>query len=265
MFNINEFKSVMNKYGGPAKSNLFVVTLVPNGNQGRKEAFISKNDLRFFCGDVAIPALNINSATYVPNTIGITESMPLNLTSISINTGFMLDSEHRVISFFHSWMQEIINYNSVNNGYLSQISGDHLPYEIGYKEDYVCDMEISHFKTDTDGKLENPYIYYFKNVFPTEVGGKTFSWLPNDSIQMVSINFSASAMSFSGSNPGTIVSDLSRGNGTLEFLNSVGFRGQTTQQRDLPTSIQDAINAFTTVRNDFRSIRNTFNTFRDIF
>lgn len=265
MFNINEFKSVMNKYGGPAKSNLFVVSFGSWKPGYRKTDFIDERDLRFFCSEVTIPALNINSASYTPNTIGIPQAMPLNLSSVGINSTFMLDSEHRVISFFHSWMQEIINYDPVSNGYLSQINGDHLPFEIGYKEDYVTTMTIEHFKTNTDGKLENPYSYYFENVFPTEVGSKTFSWAPSDSIQTLSINFSASSFSYSASDPGNIISDLSRGNGTLDFLNSVGFRGQTAQQRNLPTSIQDAINTFTTVRNDFRTIKNTFNTFRNIF
>jgi len=265
MFNINEFKSVMNKYGGPAKSNLFVVSLGNFRAGNRKTEFITQQDLRFFCSEVVVPSLNINSASYTPNTIGIPQSMPLNLSGIAINATFMLDSEHRVISFFHSWMQEVINYDSLSNGYLSQVGGDHLPYEIGYKDDYICNLQIEHFKTNTDGKLENPYVYYFDNVFPTEVGSKTLSWSPNDSIQTLSINFSASSMTFSASDPGNIVSDLSRGNGTLDFLNSVGFRGQTTQQRNLPTSIQDAINTFTTVRNDFRSLRNSFNAFRNIF
>lgn len=260
MFNINEFRSVMDKYGGPSKSNLFVVTLGPSREITRKSEFIPKEDLRFFCSEVVVPAINFNSFSYTPNTIGAPQVMPINMSNISINASFMLDSEHRIISYFHSWMQEIINYDSVSNGYLSQVGGDHLPYEIGYKEDYVCNMEIHHYKTNTDGNLENPYIYYFNNVFPTEIGSKTLSWSPNDNVQTLSVNFNASEMSFSASDPGTVVSELSRGNGTLEFLNSVGFIGQTTQQTNLPQSIQDAINTFTTIRNDFRTLRNTFRT-----
>lgn len=265
MFNINEFKSVMDRYGGPAKSNLFTVTLMPSPTDTRKTEFITKSDLKFFCSEVAIPSLNINSAAYVPNTIGISEAMPLNLNSVGINCSFMLDSEHRVISFFHSWMQEVINYDAVSNGYLSQVGGDFLPYEIGYKEDYTCRLEIQHYKTNTDGNLENPYSYVFENVFPTEIGGKSLSWTPSDSIQMLSVNFSASGFTFSAAEPGNVVSDLSRGNGTLQFLTSVGFIGQTTQQRNLPISIQDAINTFTTVQNDFRRLKNTFNTFTNNF
>jgi hypothetical protein len=266
MFNINEFKSVMNKYGGPAKSNLFVVSLGVQPKTTRKTDFIDNFDLRFFCSEVSIPGLNITSASYTPNTIGIPEAMPLNLSSVGINCTFMLDSEHRVLSFFHSWMQEIINYDTINGGSLSQINGDHLPFEIGYKEDYACaTLDIYHFKTNSDGTLDNSYKYTFANVFPTEVGAAQLTWSPTDSIQMLTVNFNASGFTFSASDPGTTISDLSRGNGTLELLKSVGFRGQTTQQRNLPTTVQDAINTFTTVRNDFRAIKNTFNAFRNLF
>ena len=214
MFNINEFRSVMNKYGGPAKSNLFVVSLGGLAFQPgkRKIEFMPEADLRFFCSEVTIPSLNINSASYTPNTIGIPESMPLNFSTVGISCTFMLDSEHRVISFFHSWMQEIINYNNINTGSFSQINGNQLPFEIGYKDDYVCNMEINHFKTNSDGTIDNAYKYSFVNVFPTEVGGANLSWAPNDSIQILSVNFNASGFTFTASEPGTVSSDLSRGN-----------------------------------------------------
>jgi len=265
MFNINEFKAVMNKYGGPAKSNLFVVSLSAGRTANRKNEFILKEDLRFFCSEVAVPAINVNVASYRANSIDIAQSIPTNLSTPQINTTFMLDSEHRVISFFHSWMQEIINYD-ISFGNLTQIRDDHMTYEIGYKSDYTCDLLITHFKTDTTNEnIEKAYEYVFYDVFPTEIGGKTLSWSPSDSIATVSVNFSASAFSFSASDPGTVISNLSRGNGYVDFLNSVGYRGQTVQQTNLPTSVQDAINTFTTVRNDFRTLKNTFTTLRNIF
>lgn len=272
MFNINEFKSVMNKFGGPAKSNLFTLTL-SFGSQsssrigieaGRKGEYISPGDLRFFCSEVSVPPVNINVGAYRENSIDISQSIPLNLTTPSINATFMLDSDHRVISFFHSWMQEIINYN-INGGLLSSVNGDHLPYEIGYKSDYACDIIINHYKTDSVGEITEAYEYRFFKAFPTEVGGKILSWSPSDSVATTTVNFTASSYSFSAATPGTTISPISRGNGYIDFLNSVGFRGQTVQQNSLPRSVQDAINTFTTVRNDFRTIRNTFTTLRNIF
>lgn len=260
----------MNKYGGPAKNNLFVVTLTwrnkldGSTNPGRKAEYITESDLRFFCSEINVPALNMNVATYRANVIDLPQQMPMNLSVPSINATFMLDSEQRVMSFFHSWFQEIINYDS-SNSLLSSINGDHMPYEIGYKEDYSCVMEIVHYKTNSTGEFGEAYTYRFNGVYPTEVGGKILSWSPNDSIATMTINFTASSYSFTASDPGSVSANLSRGNGYLDFLNSVGFRGQTMQQRNLPRSVQDAINTFTTVRNDFRTIRNTFNSFRNLF
>lgn len=266
MFNINEFKAVMNKYGGPAKSNLFIMSLGFGQNgEGKKVDYMSKTDLVFFCQEVSVPPVNINVGSYRANVIDIAQSIPLNLTTPQINATFMLDSDHRVISFFHSWMQEIINYD-VSQGFNSQINGDHMPYEIGYKKDYACNLFIKHYKTDSTGNVEEGYEYTFFDAFPTELGSKTLSWTPSDSISTVSVSFTASGYKFDASDPGVISSTSARGNGGyVDFLNSVGYRGQTVQQSIVPRSVQDAINTFTTVKNDFRTLRNTFTTLRNIF
>jgi hypothetical protein len=273
MFNINEFKSTMNKYGGPAKTNLFEVRLsgwsaneneIKSFGPGKKADYIPIRDLTFFCSEVSLPSLNMQTTSYRANVIDLPQSMPTNLSTPSINATFMLDSDHRVVSFFHSWFQEIINYDS-RNSLLSSINGDHMPYEIGYKDDYQCTMEIIHHRTDSTGETGEAYVYEFNGVYPTEVGSKVFSWAPSDSIATMTVNFTASSYSFTASDPGSVSATLSRGQGYLDILNSVGFKGQTIRQSNLPRSIQDAINTFTTVRNDFRTIKNTFRSFRNNF
>lgn len=269
MFNINEFKSVMNKYGGPAKNNLFVVWLsfaredttdnrtnISIGG-GKKMEYIDHGDLRFFCQEVNVPALNINSSSYRANVVDIPQMIPINLSTPSINTTFMLDSDQRVLSFFHSWFQEIVHYD-IGKGYLSQINGDQLPYELGYKSDYTCTMFINHYKTNSNGDFGQYYEYRFFDVFPTEIGNKSLSWAPSDAPATMTVNFTASGFSFTASDPGSPTTSLSRGNGYLDFINSVGFRGQTVQQSDLPRSIQDAINTFTRVRSTFKTLQNIF-------
>ena len=276
VFNINNFKSVMDKYGGPAKNNLFVVGLywqakATNNDPGRKVEYMPPGDIRFFCNNVITPPVNINVFAHQSNSIGIAQNMPINLSTPSISASFMVDSEHRVVSFFHSWMQEIINYDTTG-GLLSSINSNHMPYEIGYKDEYTCIMEIDHYRTNTqaikdgDGSAEVAiYQYRLEGVYPTEVSGRTLSWGPDDNIATIGVNFTASKFSFTGSTSGTLNSDLSRGAGVIEVLNSVGYRGQTVQQNNLPTSIQDIINTYTTVRNDFGSIRNTFRTLNNLF
>ncbi len=264
MFNINQFKSVMNKYGGPAKTNLFVFELDGALQEMVKTQFISKSDLRFFCSDVAVPPVNINVTPYKANVIDIAQSMPMNLSTPSINATFMLDSDHKVIAFFHSWMQEIINYDT-SRGSFSMINGGQLPYEIGYKSDYACNITIRHFRSDSSGSIDELYEYKFLNAFPTEIGSKTFSWTPNGPVGAVAVNFSAAAFSFTASDPGTVISNGSRGNGYIDFLNSVGFRGQVMEQRNLPRTVQDAINTYTRVESDFKQFRNSLRSLRNIF
>lgn len=264
MFSVNEFKSMMNKYGGPARSNLFTLQLGPGTKDGRKSEFIPKSELMFLCQEVSVPPVNIGVGSYRANSIDIAQSIPLSLTTPQINATFMLDSDHRVISFFHSWMQEIINYDN-SLGRMAVLPGDHMPYEIGYKSDYACNLYINHFKTDSTGNVEDGYKYTYYNAFPTEVSGKTLSWGLNDSIATVSISFTASGYKFDASQPGIISVASSRGLSPIEFINSVGYRGQTVQQSLLPTGIQDAINTFTSVTNDFRSLNSTFRTLRNIF
>lgn len=277
VFNINEFKSVMDKYGGPAKNNLFVVNLNPSygqttsGGRGiRKVDYMPFRDLKFFCREINMPPVNINVFAHQSNSIGISQNMPVNLTTPSLNATFMLDSEHRVVSFFHSWMQEVINYDTVG-GRLSTVNGDHMPYEIGYKDDYACVMEIDHYKTNSQGLYSDEradteiYHYRFEGVYPTEVSGRNLSWAPDDGVATIGVNFTASKFSFTGSTVGVLNSNLSRGAGVIEILNSVGYKGQTVQQNSLPTSIQDVINTFTTVRNDFGAIKNTFRTLNNLF
>ena len=268
MFSINEFKGMMNKYGGPARSNLFTFQLGPALNlesrDSRKSEFIPKTELRFFCPEVSVPPINISVGSYRANSIDIVQSIPLSLTTPQVNATFMLDSDHRVISFFHSWMQEIINYDN-SLGRMAVLPGDHMPYEIGYKSDYACNLYINHFKTDSAGNVEEAYVYTYYNAFPTEVSGKTLSWALNDSISTITVSFTASGYKFDASQPGLISAASSRGQSPIEFINSVGYRGQTVQQSLLPTSIQDAINTFTKVTNDFGSLNSTFKTLRNIF
>jgi len=271
-FNINEFKSMMDKYGGPAKNNLFVVSFAwrntlteTTTKQGKKTSYMPEYDVRFFCREINIPSLNINVFAHQSNSIGIAQNMPINLSTPSITATFMLDSEHRIISFFHSWMQEIINYNK-ENGLLSSINSNHMPYEIGYKDDYACTMTINHYKTNTQSENDlEIYSYRFNSVYPTEVSGRNLSWAPDDNVATIGVNLTASSFAFTGSEIGQISSELSRGNGVIEVLNSFGYRGQTVQQNNLPTSIQDIINTYTTVRNDFGAIKNTFAALKNIF
>lgn len=247
-FNINEFKSAMNRYGGPARKNLFVVEIagIPSVNTG-----INVNDIRFFCQNATVPGLNYSVADYYPNGFGVKQTIPLSVQLDQFNAVFMLDSDHMVLKFFHQWMQSVINYNN-SNGSFSQINNQ-LPYEIGYKKDFATTITVKHYSTDSQDYY---YEYVLADAFPTQVSGIDVAWADNDSYATVTVNFAYSHIVMSGSKTGSVTERFARGTGTLEMINSIGASGQFINQVNLPRNIQDAINEFTS----FNTSISRFNT-----
>lgn len=262
-FNINEFKSVVNKHGGPARKNLYVIDIL-GSNQGNDG--MSLRDLRFFSQSATVPGLNYGVADYYPNGFGLKQTIPVSVNQDQFNVVFMCDSDHNLLRFFHQWMQSIINYN-YSNGAFSQVDGK-LPYEIGYKKDFATTVVIRHYSIDS----ERYYEYTLYDVFPTQVSGVDLSWSDNNSYATVTVNFAYSNMIMTGSRAGTPTERFARGTGLLDVINSIGSTGQTINQSNLPTSIQDAINRFTSfsgtvnriggavsqIRSGLSSLRNIF-------
>lgn len=266
-FNINEFRATMNNYGGPARKNLYVVEIA---NGPVQTDGMAVRDLRFFCQTATIPGLNYNVADYYPNGFGVKQSIPLSVNPDPFNAVFMLDSDHMVLRFFHQWMQAVINYNYAD-GPFSQLNGQ-LPYEVGYKKDFACNIVIKHYSTDSSSEGGYYYEYTLHDAFPTQVSGVDVSWADNDSFATATVNFTYSHISFSGTQSGTPTERFARGTGYLNFINSLGTSGQLINQGRLPTSIQDAVNSFTSFGNfraqingAFSQIRSGLNSIRNIF
>ncbi len=263
-FNINEFKSTMNKYGGAARKNLFIVEIAnaPDFNDG-----MSLRDLRFFCQTVQAPGVNITVADNFPNGFGLRQSIPTQMIPAPVNAVFMLDSDHQVVRFFHQWMQSIINFDT-SNGIDKTVNGQ-LPYEVGYVRDISTRITIKSYSTDSQ---DSYYEYILEDAYPTEIAGETLSWADNNSYATATVNFTYSRMTVSGFKQGKYTERDTRGTGYLDLINRIGTTGQVINQGSLPTSIQDAINSFTrfntglnNVNNAFSQIKTGLNTIGNIF
>lgn len=254
VFRINQFKSTMDKYGGPSRTSLFTVSITPNriGSNGN----MPEQDMLFFCKTVTLPSIGVNTLDYRPNGFDMSQAIPTSVATEPVQCVFMLDSDHRVMSYFHSWIQSVVNY-STQGGILSSVDGK-MPYEFGYKEDYKTTITIRHYNSENDSSRY--YEYILRDAFPTRIDPVNLSWEDNNSPATVGISFSYGALQFTGESAGSPTERFSRGTGLIERIASIGSIGQKIRQSSLPTSIQDAVNQFTRVNNSFSAIKNTVNT-----
>lgn len=249
---ISEFKSTFDKFGGPSHANLFQVTI--SGYPNTVNSLIGPKDLTFFCKTAQIPSVSVNVANY-ESVASLPKQFPMSVQNTAMNTIFMVDSDHEILKFFHSWMQSVINIGTAG-GNLSEVNGM-LPYEIGYKDEYSCRMTIRHFSVDND-----PSRYYevvLDKAWPSQIGDLDLAWESNDSYLTLPVAFSYDRIEYSGLRPGSPTSRLGRGSGFFDILGAVaGFAGvvQQTVNQGLSgvSSIQDAVNRFQRVNNSFDNL-----------
>lgn len=240
-FNISEFQSQIGKHG-LSRSNLFMlrITKIPS----IIESEIPTSELVFFCKSVELPAFTLQTENYYNQGFGALERRPINLDLPLLPTTFFVDSNHKVLKFFHSWMQAIINYD-VEGGVYSEVDG-RLPYELSYRDEYIGEIEVLFYTPNYEDKF---YTYKFHNVYPIEVGQLSLSWESNDELAILPVSFSYDTVKVDGSKSGDVVTVPNRGPGFFEYL--YGLRGAINQITGLrrPESIQDAINQYTTINN----------------
>lgn len=251
-FRISEFKSTFDRFGGPAHGNLFQVSIA--GYPRAVNSLIGPREFTFFCKSASIPAINLTAATYE----GVAEypkQFPMSVQATELSTIFMVDSDHEILNFFHSWIQQIINIGT-QGGNLSEVGGK-LPFEIGYKNEYSCRITVKHFSTESD-----PSKYYeviLDKAFPVGVGDLDLAWETNDSFLTLPVKFVYDRIEYSGLRTGSPTSRLGRGSGIFDILGAVaGFAGTVRQTIDQGfsnvSSVQDAVNRFQRINNSFDNL-----------
>jgi len=246
-FNISEFKSTLDKYGGPAKNNLFEMRI--NRFPKNLRSSITARDLRFFAQTASIPGMNINTSTY-DMVASRPKLFPTNISNEPINVIFLMDSDHQVLSFFHSWMQNIINYSTSGGSFAE--NNDMLPYEVGYKDEYSTDISIFHYTTES--YEWSRYETTLRKAFPVAIGNIDLGWEQNNAYLTLPVSFVYDDIGYSGETRGV---DRSSG-GLLGAIGAAVGLYDTVRQAlnntNRPTSVQDAVNRFTRITNSWDNL-----------
>lgn len=247
-FSVSEFSSKINRYG-VAKNNLFHVRMTPPAALGDIASQFNTRDIQFFCRAVDLPDMNVETTDVFQHGIGKSSKRPSGFHTGDLSTVFMVDSGFRVKEFFHRWIQSVFNYNTDNMQ--GEVYGK-LPYEIGYKQDYVSEITVTAFSSNIPDQY---YSYHFKNAFPTTVGAVSLAWENQNDILTMPVIFAHDGFTPLGARVGEGTSSrFSRGTGLIERILDMDMAYQTIRQFDMPESIQDAVNQYTTVSSMLRNI-----------
>lgn len=264
-FNISNFKTTMDAFGGPAKASLFEVRLFdspeeqpPAQNPSGLPEFpittrgrFTEREFSFFCKSAVVPGITLNT-TQFEAVSQLPRQFPMTMANNPFSAVFMVDSDHQVLTFFHKWMQSVLNYGSTDP--FAETNGK-LPFEVGYKDDYSKTLSVRHYSTESN--IEKYYEIIFYKAFPVALGDLDLAWENNDSYLTLPVTFAYDRIRFSGEQSETPKSRFSRGRNLLETLGAIGGFADVVQQTfksGSPTSIQDAINRLTRVRNSFDNI-----------
>lgn len=284
-FNISNFKSTFDTFGGPARTSLFEIRVTSNTPpppqqgqpQGQQTApdggavvgadglevinvearrrkpvrQFTEGDLRFFCKSAVIPGITINTNTFEA-VAQLPKQFPTTVVNTPFNAIFMVDSDHEVLTFFHKWIQSVLNYDN-RDAFAEE--GKKLPFEVGYKDEYSKTLQIRHYSTESS--IKKFYEVKLYNAFPVSVGDLELAWESNDSYLTLPVTFAYDRVEYSGANTGLPSSRFSRGRNLLQTLGAIaGFTDVVRQtfNSGTPTSIQDAVNRLTRVRSSFDNI-----------
>jgi hypothetical protein len=256
-FNVNEFRSQVNKYG-LARDNLFLVTI----SGPALGAEFPEQDLRFFCRSVQVPGLQAQTLEYQNQGHGHQEKRVTNMSFDDLNLVFMVDSGYRIHQYFHRWMQAVVNYD--NRDYGREYNGM-LPFEVAYKDRIVGNVTVQAYGWHN---REMSYEFKFEKAYPITLGTTDLAWENNDALLTLPVSFTFSTFIPTkgvgvsgpasprptsktlggGTSPNKVASGLNNIDGIFDVLG-------------LDNPLQNVVDQFSTLSSSFNNLKNSANDF----
>ena len=138
-FSPDTIKALLNAHGGIAYNNKYMVTInkppafeLPGGAQMRKR-------LSMLCDTVSLPTKSL--ATYEKQIHGPVKAMPYRMTFTEASMSFIMTDSMGEKKYFDAWQNRIIDQKTGNVGFLN---------------DYVCDITIKKFSRSASGFEDTP-------------------------------------------------------------------------------------------------------------
>jgi hypothetical protein len=231
-FNIDEFKSNLGIHG-VAPTNLFLVTIIPMSpfaKQSMLDQGFEQNGrtLSFFCMATDLPGIDIATSDNIIHGTGPIERFPHSAVFGDIGLQFIGDAKGHIMSFFHNWLNSIVQFNG------AAAYGNPSYYRMSYKDEYLCNIEIMVYNKDSDQILR----YMLLEAFPYRLNQIRMDWNPKNDFMSIDVEFYYKSWTSDNLSYYNIETQ-STGLSTIQKLIKLGTAVSTLRK---PTNIADTIN-----------------------
>ena len=240
--NINDFKALLNKLGGVARTNMFDVQIpIPKILQGKttvNSSAVTAATVSLLCDTAVLPGVSFNTSEIKRYGFGALEKKPYLPTFADQTFTFIGDNTGVVHGFFYKWMNGIVKSdispaNQVNVGY-NGLSA----FEVEYKENYAVDIVITCY-SETDQKI---IVCTLRQAYPIFLGDVPLSWAENDQFMRVPVTFTFLNWDLDIIDINSTLQNPANSMSTLQKIIKVGTAIQTIASIRKPTGVADIIN-----------------------
>ena len=181
-FDIKEFRSEINTNGILLPTKFIAQFNLP---PKLKALYPSTKEMSLRCEQILWPGISFSTMD-APARVGYgaTEVIPFTPMFEEISMSFIVDEHANIHKFFFDWMNSIINLNSKGQ---KNLKGG--AYEVGYKNDYVCDINISIFRETGTNAASSPMNITLYRAFPRILPGYQLDWSNGDQVLKLSAIF----------------------------------------------------------------------------
>lgn len=225
-----------------SKTSLYEVTITPPRVMTTNP---TAPKLSLYAHGAQLPGLFLQTSELKRYGVGPSEKIPYSLAVNDITLKFIGDGKGQIYRFFYEWMQNIVKADTSLQGEYSVVSQTGLaPFEVEFKENYKCQINIKTF----DEQGETILSYDLIDAFPISIPEVELDWGEGAMMQFgITFNFFQSKLDRAAD--GATSRSGPRSLSPLQKLIKVGTAVQVLSSLRTPTSIGDAINVATNIKN----------------
>lgn len=172
VFNINEFRSALNKHGIMRHTN-YAVNITPPASV--HDPIVA--DIPLLCDSAQIPGTSFNTSQITHKGYGLEERRAIGLQQEDVTLSFIADGRGKLIKFFDKWGNKVVNSHSSTGAGTERV---------GYPNDYYGTIDL--YTYDTASNLVSTYNYI--QAWPVNIGNIQIGWGMNDAFVIVPVTFS---------------------------------------------------------------------------